>query len=407
MRVGYVVKRYPRLSETFIVSEILAHEEAGLDLEIFALRPPVDTHFQDMISRVRSPVYYLPDPTKPSELWRALSLGAAGIPELFGRLGAGRGESARTVHQAAVLARAVRERDITHLHAHFASSATSVARLAARLADVSYTFTAHAKDIFHESVRPADLSRKLKQAAGVVTVSDYNLRYLQETFGPAAATVRRIYNGLDLTESRYSDPSTRPPRIVAVGRLVEKKGFDVLIEACDLLREHREGLRCEIIGGGELEPELRGAVERRGLQDHVSFLGSRPRREVMERIAGAAVLAAPCVEGSDGNRDGLPTVLLEAMALGTPCVATPVTGIPEAIRSGHTGLLVPQRDPRALADALARLMDDGGLRRALAIAARRRMESAFDIRKNAAELRSLFVSAVRADRAVAPAIGAA
>src|SRR5256886_6938505 len=169
LRVGYVVKRYPRYSETFVVAEIAAHEAAGLEVEIFSLFPPNDTHFQDAIARVRAPVCYLPSQgLKAVDLWAALEDAAATLPGMWGELEAARGEEALSVCQAAVLACEVRRRAIDHLHAHFASAPTTVSRLASRLAQGPYTFTAHAKDIFHESVRPEDLRRKLADAAAVV-----------------------------------------------------------------------------------------------------------------------------------------------------------------------------------------------------------------------------------------------
>ena len=236
MKVGYVVKRYPRYSETFIVNEILAHEAAGMEVEIFSLLPPEDGHFQDAISRVRAPVTYLQAKgLKASEFWSTLDDAGEIVPYLWDSLAEARGEDVRYAYQAVVLARETRLRGIDHLHAHFATASTTVARLAARFARIPYTMTAHAKDIFHESVRPKDLRRKLQDAAATVTISDYNLEYLHDNYGPAAKDVRRIYNGLELERFPYEEPRGRVPEIVAVGRLVEKKGFADLIEACSLL----------------------------------------------------------------------------------------------------------------------------------------------------------------------------
>ena len=394
LRVGYVTKRYPRYSETFVVAEISAHEAAGLDVEIFSLFPPNDTHFQDAIARVRAPVCYLPSHgVKAVDFWAALEDAAATLPGMWSELEAARGEDALSVCQAAVLACEVRRRGIGHLHAHFASAPAAVARIASRLANVPYTFTAHAKDIFHETVRPEDLRRKLQDAAAVITVSDYNHDYLTRAYGAAAGGVQRIYNGLDLEHFRYESPAERSPRIVAIGRLVEKKGFTDLVEACAILRARDVAFCCEIIGTGPLEPELQALVQTRGLAGLVQLVGPRPRWEVIEHVRNAAVLAAPCVVGSDGDRDGLPTVLLEAMALGTPCVATDVTGIPELLKPGDAGLVVPEHDPAALAVALERLVSDAALRERVATQARRRMEADFDIRRTAARLRAIFHAA--------------
>jgi len=406
LRVGYVVKRYPRYSETFVVAEIAAHEAAGLEVEIFSLYPPNDTHFQDAIARVRAPVCYLPSQgVKAVDFWAALEDAAATLPGMWGELEAARGEDALSVCQAAVLACEVRRRAIDHLHAHFASAPATVSRLASRLAKVPYTFTAHAKDIFHESVRPEDLRRKLTEAAAAVTVSRYNWDHLRRVYGAAAARVYRVYNGLDLQEFRYESPAERPPRIVAVGRLIEKKGFADLVEACAILRDRGIAFRCEIVGTGPLELALQALVQRRSLEGRVQLIGPRPRCDVIEHIRSAAVLAAPCVVAPDGDRDGLPTVLLEAMALGTPCVATDVTAIPELLEPGEAGLVVPEHDPPALAVALQRLLTDPVLRERAATHARRRMEADFDIRRTAARLRAIFQDASTAAVELAEAVG--
>lgn len=394
-RVGYVLKRYPRFSETFIVTEILAHEAAGLELEIFSLYPPNDTHFQNAISQVRAPVTYLPgESLKSEELWAALQSAAAAFPGFYPSLEAARGEQVRELYQALHLALDVRARGITHLHAHFATSATAVARMAARFAGIEYTCTMHAKDLYHESVDPVDLRRKLRDAAAVVTVSDFNVAFLRDNYGKAADGVLRIYNGLSLDSFEYRASQHRPPGVVAVGRLIEKKGFADLIDACAIVARRRGGdFTCRITGSGPLEAELRERIDRQGLGGTVQLVGPRPQAVVASEVRDACVFAAPCVVGNDDNRDGLPTVLLEAMALGTPCVSTDVTGIPEIVRDGETGLLVPQHDPVTLAGAIERLLGDRALRVGLAARARRLIEADFDIRRNAAAIRAVFGSA--------------
>ncbi len=391
-RIGYVVKRYPRYSETFIVNEILAHEAAGLEVEIFALRPPNDSHFQDLISQVRAPVHYLPAKgIKISEFWETLSEAGELVPKLWATLNKARHEDPHDIYQAVLLAREAQARGIGHLHAHFATLATTVAHFAAEFAGIPYSFTAHAKDIFHEDVQAERINQYLKSAASVVTVSDYNVEYLRSHYGNAASGLQRIYNGLDLERFPYSAPRGDAPFIIAVGRLVEKKGFADLIDACSILAAQGLQFRCEIVGAGPLESELREQVARLGLQNAVELVGPLPQRDVVERVKEAAVFAAPCVIGEDGNRDGLPTVLLEAMALGTPCISTDVTGIPEVLRDGETGLMVPQHDPAALAKAMAELVWSEEQRARLAHNARQLIEAEFDVRKNSARLRELFI----------------
>jgi len=408
LRVGYVVKRYPRYSETFIVREILAHEEAGLDIEIFALRPPNDGHFQDLIARVKAPVnyLYLPVDGKLAEelatatlslhyFWDLLKSADELLPDFWDCLKSEIGEPSHHVYQAMLLACHVRQKGIQHLHAPFAHDAATVARLAARMAGASYSMTARAKDIFHESVRSDDLRRKLEDAAGVVTISDFHLDYLRTTYGSAADHVVRIYNGLDLEEFGYSAPADRPPVIVSIGRLVEKKGFGDLIEACRLLASWGREFACRIIGAGALHRSLQSQIDAAGLENQVTLVGPRPQCEVIQEIRNAALLAAPCIVGEDGDRDGLPNVIQEALALGTPVISTDVTGIPEVVRDGETGLQVPQRNPGALASAMERLLLDRGLRVRLSARARQMMETDFDIRRNTARRRAIFFSAVR------------
>ena len=390
-KVGYVLKMYPRFSETFIVTELVQMQRLGVDLEVFSLRPPADGRFHASLAELRAPVTYLQHlGLRAGDVWQTLREATAELGDLGGHLDELLVSDLRDAVHAVQIARAVRQRGIAHLHAHFASVSAVVARLAARLAKISYSVTAHAKDIFHQDVDPEQLRRILADASSVVTVSDFNLDHLRTSFGPDADHVRRVYNGIDLDEFGYSEPANRPPVVAAVGRLVEKKGFGDLLDAAALLRDSGRSFRVDLVGTGQLEDDLVARIARLGLTEQVRMLGGLPQNEVVRIVGGAAVFAAPCVIGADGNRDGLPTVLLEAMALGTPCVATPVTGIPEVLIHGVTGLLVPDRDPVALADALARLLDDADLRTSVARAARDLVEAEFDTTRQARQVAECF-----------------
>ena len=261
--------------------------------------------------------------------------------------------------------------------------------MAARIAGISYSVTMHAKDIFHESVDPVDLESKIADAEFVVTVSEFNRDYLVGEFAHAEK-IHRIYNGLDLDLFQYSPPTGHSRNIVAVGRLVPKKGFSHLLDACRVLVDKGVEFTCDIIGSGELESELKHQIANLSLADHVKMRGPLPQNVVLEMISSSAVLAAPCVVGPDGNRDGLPTVITESLALGTPCVSTDVTGIPEIIRHGETGILVSQGCPDELANELERLLSDNQLCLSLAENARRLVEREFDARKNVGRIRDLF-----------------
>jgi colanic acid/amylovoran biosynthesis glycosyltransferase len=383
-RVGYVTKMFPRFSETFILTEVLNVERLGVEVEIFSLRPPADGRFHAGLAELRAPVTYLTSSgIRAADLWAELAAAASELGDLGPHLPELLRLDVRDALQAVQLARHVRRRGIGHLHAHFASAGTSVARVAAAIAGITYGFTAHAKDIFHTDVDTDDLRRKLRDAVDVVTVSDFNLAFLTSEYGADAHAVRRVYNGLDLGGFPFASPAERPATIAAVGRLVEKKGFDDLLDAAALLIAEDRDVEIVLVGSGDEEAALRAQAERLGITDRLRMLGGLPQHRVAEIVGRAAVFAAPCVVGADGNRDGLPTVLLEAMALGTPCVATPVTGIPEVIEHEVTGLLVPERDPRALAAALARALDDADLRVGLAKAARDLIETEFDSRRQA------------------------
>lgn len=354
MRVGYVLKVYPRLSQTFIVNEIRAHEAAGLEVVVFSLRRPKASDLAVLDGSLRAEVVQLDGPDEALE---------------------------------AQLVAAARARGITHLHAHFAKLATRVARSAARTLGVPYSFTAHARDIFEDSVDPVALRDYVRDAAQVVTVSRFNVEFLERTHGRRASLV---YNGLPLESFPYSAPRDRAPVVLAVGRLIAKKGFADLIEAAAILAREGVSFRCDVVGEGEEREALAARIAAHGLADRVRLWGARSPEQVRAHMREAAVLAAPCVVAADGDRDGLPTVLLEAMALGTPCVGTDVTGIPEAITDGVTGRIVAQHDPTALAAALRALLADAGERVRLAEAARALVERRFSSAANTRRLRALW-----------------
>jgi glycosyltransferase involved in cell wall biosynthesis len=358
-RIGYVVKVYPRFSETFIVTELLAREAAGDDITIFALRTSDDPRFHPELARVAAEVNYAPQPTRPSELWDVLR-DAARVPQLDAAIGREIDELLAVDVDDAVhavwLARRVIEDGITHLHAHFATSPTTVARLASLLTGVPYSFTAHAKDLFHESVRTEHLRLKVAGASYVATVSAYNVRHFEGLFPDLAERIHLVHNGLELDRFPFRLPSTAGEtlHLVAVGRLVEKKGFEVLIDALALLRHRGIRVSLTLAGGGERAESLAERVRLRGLEDVVELVGPVPQDEVARLLRSADAFVVPCVVAEDGDVDGLPTVLLEAMAAGVPCVSTSVTGIPEVVIDGETGLLCEPGDVAALADTIAR-----------------------------------------------------
>lgn len=390
-RVAYVLKMFPRFSETFVLSELLELERQGVDLRVVSLKRPDDGIVHADVARLRAPVTYVP----PFAALGPAQLRAVGrTPLAYGRALA-RGVRRRSPPALRHLARAawiadhLRREGVQHVHAHFASTATSVALHVHRLTGIPFSFTAHAKDIYLDGVHPADLARKLRAASFAVTVSDFNVRHLRAA---GEGRLVRIYNGVDL--DRFSPDGSarqRPPLVLGVGRLVEKKGFAELVHACALLRAGELPFRCLIVGKGPLEVELRALVRLHGLGGVVELAGPLPRERLIGLYGRASVVVAPCVVGTDGNRDGLPTVLVEAMARGVPVVATDVTGIPELVREGETGLVVPQRDPVALAAAIRRTLERPDEAAARARRGRVLVEREFELGRNVARLRSLLV----------------
>jgi colanic acid/amylovoran biosynthesis glycosyltransferase len=393
--IAYVLKMYPRLSETFVLNELLELERQGVELRIFSLKDPADDVAHEEVQLLRAPVTYV--------RWREVLTVARAHARVFSHsplayvralvpaLRRRRFSSVKYFLKAGVVADHVRREDIAHVHAHFASSAASVALDVHRLTGVPYSLTAHAKDIYRHELDLDYLRTKLDRARFAVTVSDYNREHLARL---GARGVVRIYNGIDLRRFAPNGVGRAEPALVlAVGRLVEKKGFDVLVRACGLLRADGVPFRCLIVGKGELARDLRELVSTLGLEQDVELAGALPREQLVELFSRASVLAAPCVIGSDGNRDGLPTVVTEAMALKVPVVATPVTGIPELVVDGRTGLLVAERDAKALAAAIRRLLEDPTTAGRLAEAGRERVERNFDLRENVRQLRMLLEGA--------------
>jgi colanic acid/amylovoran biosynthesis glycosyltransferase len=398
LRVGYVLKVFPRISETFILNEILELERQGIEIDIFSLKPPTDPRYHGDLSRLRATATYLPA-GEGSEGWRQIRsawppadvnpsrIGQAFLQALLMQDPA----APKLFTQALVLAGAIRKRGIQHLHAHFATSATSVAMMAAELAAITFSFTAHAKDIYHRSVDRDSVALAMKQAAFVVTVTDHNVSSLLDLAPACGDKVRRIYNGMSL-ECLQPAPWDvgYPPLIVSVGRLIEKKGFPYLVEACRLLKYRRRSFRCVIVGAGDKEQELRALIERLNVAEEVVLAGAMEHEAVLETIRRSTVTVLPCIVGEDGNRDALPTVLLEAMALGRPVVSTDLPGVTEIVDHGVNGFLVPQRDSRALAEALETVLEKPELQVSLGRASRTKAEGAFDLTRNVSVLAGLF-----------------
>jgi glycosyltransferase involved in cell wall biosynthesis len=264
--------------------------------------------------------------------------------------------------------------------------------VASRLLGTTYSVTAHAQEIY---VKPVLLKERIGEAAFAVTCTEYNLRHLRGELGAhATARLHRLYHGMDLTVGRASGGEAgmgRDPRlIVSVAQLWERKGLRYLVEACGVLRDRGTDFHCEIVGEGPQREELRSLIERLGLADRVVLTGPLPFPDVVRRYRRAGVFVLPCIVTDEGDRDGIPNVILEAMASGLPVVSTPVSGIPEVIRDGETGLTVPERDPVAIADAIERLVADPAMASAIAQHANELVLAEFDLERNVDRLLDQF-----------------
>ena len=371
LRVLYVLKRYPRLSETFIVRELLGLESQGVHVGIDALLEPEAGAQHPDVAAVRALVRHLP--RKPR--WDGALVAAhlrVGLrhPVQWTRraVRARRSGGWRRFQQAGLVADRVRRDGFQHVHAHFATAAAEVARDAAALAGVSFSVTAHAKDIFH--VDNADrLPERLGEASTVVTVSHYNVKHLREEL--PGRRIRYVPNGLPMPDA--VEPTADGP-VLCVARLVPKKGIDLLVRA---MAVSTSGRALEIIGDGPCRPELEALASELGIADRILFRGPQPSTEVDAAYRRCSLLTLPCRIDPDGDRDGMPTVLIEAMARALPVVSTDVVGLDELIVSGRDGLLVPPEDSEALALAIDDLLRRPERAAAMGVSARTRVLGEF------------------------------
>jgi glycosyltransferase involved in cell wall biosynthesis len=420
--VAYVMNGFPRLSETFIAHEIHQLEQLGLRLRLYVVKREDEPTVHPVVAAIRAPLRYLPEASSLSgtplrrwlaqnlpNFWRSHASVARRHPLRYARtlataLALSWRHRPRKVFikeflQAGAIADALhRAGDVGHLHGHFCHGVATITWFASRLSGIPFSFTAHAKDIYQAELNPGVLlERKLGAARFVATCTCANAGVLQLRHA-RPHEVHTIYHGLD---TDYFAPAPQAsaaalPMILAVGRFVEKKGFDQLIEACAQLR--REGLHfgCTIVGErGSAFDSIRELIRARGLTDTVRLHGAVAQDALREIYRAAHVFALPCQVMEDGDRDGFPNVLAEAMAMGVPVVSTSISGIPEMIDDGVHGLLVEPRDPGGLAAALRRVLTDTALHAALARAGRARICERFDSRRTTLALRDLFVYQLR------------
>jgi glycosyltransferase involved in cell wall biosynthesis len=372
-RIAVLVKRFPRLSETFILNEFLELRRQGLPVELFAIMDPHEHRSQPEALALVPEVTYiqtgrllaeLPAALRAARRYRLGTLRATWWTLTRHSLAA-----ARNLVHALVLVERLASGPPAHLYAHFLHSPAALAFIAAKISGQPYSLAGHAKDIY--TTLPENLRIRCERARWVTTCTQANRTHLIIEAGLPPGLIHVCQHGIDLAKFTIPDRQPRPGQIVSVGRLVPKKGFDILIRACGDLS--RRGIEFELVlvGGGDLRDELLTLANQQGIGDRVRLLGSRPQSDVIEQLAVAEVFALSPVILPNGDRDGIPNVLLEAMAAGVPVVATAVSGIPEVVSDGATGRLVPPGRPDLLAAALAGLLNDPAARAGLAEGGRR------------------------------------
>ncbi len=394
--VAYVLKRYPRLSETFVAAEILELERQGEQITVYAISRPEERVEHGFLQQIVAPVCYLP--YRPlRQAGRVLRSTVATVrTSPGGWLRAARAArfwriaGLRHLLQATVLRTEMAAADIGHAHAHFATAAARLVHLARLMGGPPYSVTAHAKDIWHEQVRLDRLSDKLGSAEFVATVSEENRRHLRSVV-PAGVEVLVVPNSVDLRRLPRAPRRPECGLVLTVARLVEKKGVADVVEACSRLARDGMAVRLNVAGDGPLRPSLERAARQAGID--ATFHGALVQEEVLTLYSRAAVFVLPCVVAATGDRDGLPTAVLEAMALGIPVVTTAVNGLAELVREGVTGLVVPQHDPAAVATAIRRLLTDADLGARLAAAARCYVEQNHTVERSVSLLRARFSGA--------------
>ena len=395
--LGYVLKRFPRISETFVAAEIIELERQGERVTVFALSKPDEPFAHAFIREMKARVVYLPRQPfrEPVRVANALARVVRGNRRGWLRAAAANlwppFSGVRHLLQATVLRDEIERSGVDHVHAHFASTATRLAHHAWLMGGPSYSVTAHAKDIYHRDVRVDRLRERLSSAAFVATVSAANRDYLRSIVD-GRTRLQVVPNAVDLDRlgpARRSGPNAGS--ILAVARLVEKKGLADLVAACGLLSRRGVDVRLDVVGDGPLKRALMRAAAAYGAP--VVFHGALPHEQVLDRYLDAAVFCLPCVVASTGDRDGLPTAVLEAMATGVPVVTTSVNGLGELVVDGESGLVVPEHDPVALANALGRVLGDRVLAGRLAAGGRHLVERRFSLSRSVADLRALFAEA--------------
>lgn len=364
LRIAYITSRFPKISETFVLYEIIELKKLGFDIDIFPLVHEHEeikhleveslrerTHYYRLFSKevVMAQVYWLT--SQPMRYLSAIYSAVTG--NLRSPKFVLRGIAAGLL--GAAFARKMRTGGVRHVHAHWATHPTLAAYVINRLTGIPYSFTAHAHDIYVDQTM---LREKINQAAFVIAISQYNRRFLVDLFGQTAdEKVQVIHCGIDPERFRpgVGRVESDELKIICVASLEEKKGHVYLLQACRLLRDRGVKLNCVLVGDGDLRADLQALVRRLDLGETVRVLGRQSSQRVSELLRESDVMVLPSIVTDSGRKEGIPVALMEALASEMPVVATDISGVSELIEDGVTGLLVKEKDAAAIADALEQL----------------------------------------------------
>jgi glycosyltransferase involved in cell wall biosynthesis len=405
--LGMVLKGYPRISETFISNEIILLERMGVKIHIISMRQPREPFSHASVKQIRAAVDYLPE-TLLRGLPRLMAhniLLALSRPRIYARAAAMaarrflRTRKAATIKhllQAGVVVRKILPGSgVAHLHAHFAHSPTSVTLFTSLLSGLPFSFTAHAKDIYTSD--RDQLAEKIRLARFVVTCTGYNKAYLEKLAPLKKSAIHRIYHGIDtsLFGNHSATAVPGPPyRLLTIARLTQKKGLPTVYRALKQLMEEGIDFRHTLIGDGDDRAQILRLVAELGLSERCRWLGTLPHETVLQHYRAADLFVLGCEISDNGDRDGIPNVLMESMAMGVPVVATTVSAIPELVENRVTGLLAAPRSPGALARAMLTMLTDSDLRRTVTRSGKRKIQQEFDNRRLIGNLSRLVQSAL-------------
>ena len=408
--LGMILKGYPRISETFISNEILLLEKQGFPVHLFSMRRPRESFTHQSVNRIEAAVDYLPE-TLLKPLPRLLyhnCLLAARRPRVYTRalktayqrlLRTRKSATLKHLFQAGYLVRRLMPgRGVIHLHAHFAHSPASVAMFASILSGLPFSFTAHAKDIYTSD--PRQLREKAALAKFVVTCTEYNRRHLMSLCDGEPGKIHRVYHGIDTRLFSQGldgiSKAEKPYRILTVARIIAKKGLPTVYRALKVLKDKGIAFRHTLIGDGEDREKILAVIKDLDLDDNTRWLGTRPHEVVRDYYRRAHLFVLGCEVAPNGDRDGIPNVLFESMAMGVPVVATRVSAIPELVETEKTGLLVAPGHPQQLAEAMLKMLQDEALRARVIPAARQRVLQNFDNKVLIRELAAIYQNEIEA-----------